>query len=266
MYRSPPSLGPSCDTHPAAEARARCSSCDAKICTPCSLYVDLRIVCPRCAKRSWRSGAVRKYGTRAAIAAAFIGAIGGLALQIGGRRADPFNWGSHASAIRKLRTRVDGHPCDAPALLAITDEYEQAYDPWSAIQTLRMATAVCPLDESVHQRELTLLMGQHQWRDAIRTATRLIAMQPEVADHYFARAYAEQMDAEPSLAADDYIETLRRDPSKRQAIDALEWLYAGIGDHDSVARIKQWARAQKNVLEAMPVPDLPRFGERPALF
>jgi tetratricopeptide (TPR) repeat protein len=190
---------------------------------------------------------------------AFVAAAGLTARAYLRHGSDAYNWGTHAAAIHRLQACLQAHPCDAPTLLAIADEYERAYDPWSAMMTLRGATLICPLlDGSLHRHVLTLLMGQHQWSEAVRAATRLINLHPELADPYYQRGYAEQMDGEPVRAAMDYAEALHRDPLHNDAGTALANLFTSVGRTDVATRINAWKRLRAADV-TVPLPPFPSF-------
>jgi len=257
MYRSLPDSGPACDTHPAAPSRAHCADCDARVCTPCSLYVDLRLVCPRCHKRARLRGAVKRHGGRALVASAFVAAAALMMTRTFEQRADPYHWGRYAASIRALTAKVDAKACDGESLYALGSVMRDAGDLEGATSQLDLAVSICKLPTAVHRLSYELHMQQHQLAAANRDLTRLIALEPNVAKHYFDRGRINDATGEPELAVADYWSALRNDGNYPHAMERI------IGIYDALRSARDCAHAEpapRRDEERPPAPGRPQPG------
>jgi len=231
------------------------------MCTPCSSYVALRLVCPRCAKRSWRRSGLLRRGIKAAIASVFVGAIGATA----GVYLTP----SEAEVLSDLRARLDARPCDENTLLALVHRYERVNDASSARSVLDRSAASCQLTPRALAPLLRTQVEFYEMRAAITTATRLAELEPTNSMAFYLRAVAGRAIGDPVLAARDFGETLRRDPFKDEARAALHALCSA----RDASEVSRWAdRRQAELIAAAterrspkdwpPWPDLPSFPER----
>lgn len=232
MYRSLPDSGPACDSHPAAPARAHCADCKARVCTPCSLYEGLRLVCPRCHKRARLRGAVKRHGGRALVASVFVAAAALMITRIAEHRRDPYGWGKYAGSIRALTAKVEAKACDGEALLALGSEMRDAGDLVGASSQLDMAVSICKLPVVVHQLSFELHLELHQLEAANRDLTRLLVLEPGLAKHHYDRGRVNDLIGEPRFAVMDYAAALELDPSYPHALERLAGIYHRIGRHD----------------------------------
>lgn len=239
VYRSVPTEGPSCSKHPSAPSRGVCTGCGEHVCTPCSLYVDLQIVCPRCAKRAWRRRVLRSTGARAAVVAGMLGlGVTGAAVRAR-HHGDPVNWGAYTEKVHAAQTVLRARPCDVRAIGELVSALEGAGDPFTAKADLRTAEVVCKLPTAMLEHLLTLETDTRDFAAGIDTATALLAASPT------ARVYTRRADflltsGEPMRAARDYHRALTLNHDDERAFASLVGICESIGAHQAVRALLDW--------------------------
>lgn len=219
---------PNCHAHPGVASVATCASCLKPLCATCLVFDAYRASCRDCALKSRTA---RRRRTWLFAGGGFVAAIcGGVGLLVFAWTYEPpFDHGSYAPEVARLRSQLRSEPCDRAVVVSLADVLLQAGDVRGTLDTSEGFLAKC----GDHPRLRWLTYAAHkrlgQWEQAIVEATKLIEHDPQDKDFRWWRGICYESLGRWEDAAADYEKAIELQPRLKSIPFNLADVYERMG-------------------------------------
>ncbi|MBN1206193.1 MAG: retroviral-like aspartic protease family protein [Myxococcaceae bacterium] len=220
-----------CYQHPQEQATTQCGRCQRPLCVACATFEGGLDRCQECLARYGRGKRLRQ---RVLLALGVVGLVGGAAVLVtqlgsGGeavkKEPPPFNYGSQAERITRLRWQHEHQPCDQDPAVAYIQAIFSAGNLQGASESADSFIARCGKSAQVRQITYSVHTRLADFERAARDATELLEDAPHNINYWVWRALAHEAGGESQKALADFQQAFDLQPRELQLTRQLASAY-----------------------------------------
>lgn len=224
-----------CAHHPKMTAEERCDRCDTPICSLCSTYDGLLVVCPECERRARR----RRFALWGAVIVAISVALGGGVFYAYSsyqehlereRIAEMFGKDGYFELVADLESRLDEEPCERRIMKELAETYMRVHKYEKAVARSHEFLAECPAYPRLRWLTYEANKKMERYDAAADEATALVEQYPNDKDFRWWRGFVYEKKGDWQSAARDYRQAIALVPQLTSIPFNLANVYREMGE------------------------------------